>query len=167
MELFAAKEASYEFLTKKMGDELATMMIESAARGDKRWTLKYMAFGAIILKYRRQLDMACSRVISLGDGQEEASALKEYATEHEIQCIHFGFLKWPTIEQLQAQWVVVEREFTKLVSAETKGSDQFCTIHEMSALSKVDVDNTRHFNGVKQQLPALNSYLQLWLSLVQ
>lgn len=169
MELFSAKEASFNFLNKKLGKEFAEMMIENVVNGTdenerpKRWMLKYMAFGAIILKYREQLDMTCVRVISLGDGQEEECAAKEYASEHRMECIHFGFLKHPTIEQLQEQWITVQKTCAELINLEPTGipNDHF-RVHEMSTIYKVD--NNRHFSGTKRQLAALNTYFNSWIS---
>merc|ERR1719356_2328086 len=147
-------------------------MIESAANGmdhnqrPKRWMLKYMAFGAIILKYRKQLDMSCVRVISLGDGREEEYAVREYATEHKVECIHFGFLKYPTIEQLQEQWCILEETFAKWIHPETKAKeskDRYFTLHGMLSVAKCKTDNNRHFSGKLQQLPALNAYLNFWI----
>ena len=169
MELFSAKEASYEFLLRKVGKDLAVQMIDSATGGTdgskrERWMLKYMAFGAIILKHRKLLNMGCARVISIGDGQDEALAVREYAKEHKVQCIHFEFLRYPVIEQLHEQWAIVERTFAKLITVENTDKDDHCVLHQMSSIYKVD--NNQQFSGSMRQLPALSAYFKLWLSLV-
>jgi len=176
VKFFSAKETSYDFLLQKVGKDLATQMIESAtarvldadakdghSRKD-RWILKYMAFGAIILKYRKYLNMGCSRVISIGDGQDEAMAIKEYSREHKVRCIHFGFLRHPVIEQLLEQWAVIERTFAKLIEVHTlqsRQSENLYTIHQLSSLYKLD--NNQDFSGRIHQLPALCQYLNLWI----
>ena len=199
MELFSAKDASYEFLLRKVGKDMALQMINSASGNhedttggstetdgsskaeneptdsiskrnkeghSERWMLKYMAFGAIILKYRKQLNMGCARVISIGDGEDEAHAIKEYANEHKVECVHFGFLRNPVIEQLVEQWAVIERTFAKLIHLGSTGiPNDYFRVHEMLTIYKVD--NNRHFSGKKRQLPALTTYYNLWLSLVE
>jgi len=178
VQLFSAKDASLKFLNKKMGRKLANMMMTSIVSGTdensepKRWMLKYMAFGAIILKYRKQLGMGCARVISIGDGKDESLALREYAIEHKMDCIHFGFLKYPVIEQLQSQWTVLEKSFSKLISAQsetartstitgTKGNAHYFTLHEMSSMFNMAADNNRYFSG-NQQLPSINTLVDQW-----
>jgi len=171
-ELLSAKDASYDFLLQKMGKELADLMIESAVGGldenqqPKRWMLKYMAFAAIILKYRSKFGMECNRVISIGDGEEEEFAVKKYATEQKMECFHFGFLRHPTIEQLQTQWVWMEQNFHKLMCTETKGNepdDQYVTVHHMSSVDGFESNNNRCFSGSDKQLPAIGKYIDLWL----
>ena len=124
-----------------------------------------MAFGAIILKYRQQLRMGCARVISIGDGKDELSAIKEYANKHKVECVHFEFLHHPTIEQLVEQWAVIEETFAKLIKLGPTGiPDDHLRVHPMSKI--FNVDNNHHFSGKKRQLSALSTYYKLWLSLV-
>merc|ERR1711933_285433 len=94
IDLLSARKASYNFLKRKLGEKEALKMINYAVAGDgrkNRWILKYLTFGAVISKYKKQLNKSCDRVISFGDGVDEAKAMNAYSKEYKIECIHFDF----------------------------------------------------------------------------
>jgi len=167
VELASAKTASFEFLHKKMGSDLAVFMIDSSAsvstqQRRSRWLLKYMAIGSIILKYRKRLRRSCTRVISIGDGRDEEMASRHYAEQNGVQCVHFRFFRFPVIELLQTQWAVLESSFSKLLDPENVDQSEQFVLHKMSSFIKTN--GNHYFSGSMHQLPALSAYFRLWLN---
>lgn len=147
-----ASDVAFKFLSNSIGIEKAKSTIRVATEGmnarQNRWLLKYLSFGAIILKYQSELDMKCNGIISIGDGRDEATAIKEYSDEYSLPCIHFDFVRNPTIKQLDDQWKYMERKFGKLMESDFNENGNNFYEYPISKLFKAD--NNSYFTGSKQ-----------------
>ena len=169
IDLLSARSVSYTFLKEKLGKNKAMEVIKLAANEhdhEKRWVLKYLSFGAIVLSYKKLLKKSCSKVISIGDGLDEAKATKAYSKEFKTKCLHFNFISAPTIEQLQDEWRYIAEKFEQSLAAaaiyDGVIGDDF---HEYNIDALNGNDNNQHFSGKKQR-KALCKYFNLWMSLV-
>lgn len=169
IDLLSARSVSYTFLKEKLGKDKAMEVIKHAANDndhENRWMLKYLSFGAIVLRYKKLLNKSCSKVISIGDGLDEAKATKAYSKEFDTKCLHFNFISAPTIEQLQDEWQYFAEKFEKSLAAHAMydrviGRDYY----QYDIGSLYGNDNNQHFSGRKQR-NALGKYFNLWMSLV-
>merc|ERR1712113_834523 len=109
-------------------------------------------------EYTRKLKMKCDQVISFGDGKDEIKALYEYSKDFDFPCIHFEFVRHPTIKQLHGQWKYIQNKFDKLMNAEF---DQRANFHQYRICKSFEADNNPYFSGYKQ-LKAICDSLQFY-----
>lgn len=169
IDLISAKLEAYSFLQQTMSKQKAMGIVKSATDGHNkkknRWILKYLSFASIILNYKREFKMDCTRVFSFGDGIDEGTAIYEYANELKIPCIHFDFVSNPTIEQLRDQWNYTADNFNKLIDAEEMNDGNY--FHQYRVSKLFEKDNNPFFTGNYKQLKTICHCFEMWQSLVQ
>eukprot|EP01083_Nonionella_stella_P073559 199035_1 len=159
----SAMHEMYQFLESTFGVDTAESMFENihSAEGDSttpKWIWKYTTFSAILLKYKQQKHKTCARIISIGDGDEEAVALANYAPVFDTVCDHIHFIDTPTIEQLQEQWKYIEDHFVDILN---RKDEQKYRKHNLRQIFVSN--NNQKCTGSSHQLTAIGTYFQLWM----
>ena len=155
----------YNFLYNKYGDRnTASKFLDfTSTDGKRRWIWKYTTFNSILMKYKNKLGIKCvKQIISFGDGTDEARALSKYCKEYDVICNHINFVSYPTIIQLQEQWKYVTDHIVDLTVNEY--DKRKCKYISFSLDSLFKCDNNKYGTGQCQQLKAIATYLQLWMS---
>eukprot|EP01083_Nonionella_stella_P297102 1009149_1 len=164
IDFYSAMDEMYHWLSCRYGAESATDMfndMHSAKNTDdtmQKWIWKYTTFSAILLKYKQQKHKTCARIISIGDGDEEAVALANYAPVFDTVCDHIHFIDTPTIEQLQEQWKYIEDHFVDILN---RKDEQKYRKHNLRQIFVSN--NNQKCTGSSHQLTAIGTYFQLWM----
>eukprot|EP01084_Bolivina_argentea_P311532 539284_1 len=179
--VISAKKATFSFCQKKFGDEMANDMIsdKNSDTNISHWMLKYTTFSRQIIEYKKELEMKCKRIISIGDGSSELWALNHYSSAFGIESLHINFIRCPTIQQIRCQWKYLANHMNKLIiktprydvinkrlqtpSYDMKyqvKSDHFYIFY---LNEKLEADNNKHCTGKSDQLNGIATYFDLFI----
>eukprot|EP01083_Nonionella_stella_P073558 199033_1 len=168
IDFYSAMDEMYHWLSCRYGAESATDMfndMHSAKNTDdtmQKWIWKYTTFSAILLQYKRQKHMKCSRIISLGDGKDEITALSTYSTTFSAICNHIYFLESPTVDQIQQQWKHIEDNFEHIMNQKDVDKEERFNMYNLRDVFLSD--NSKRCTGNSHQISAVGTYFQLWIN---
>eukprot|EP01084_Bolivina_argentea_P040936 75543_1 len=160
--IISAARETHKFLQKQFGDKASQLFAES--KHDK-WIWKYTTFSSVISSFQRETNKKCKQIISIGDGNHELTAAKQYCIRHKTAGINIKFHPGTTINQIIHQWTFIKNNLLKDISEKAFSAlyvKRFYA-YDLRKVAELKSDNNNAIIGNIHQLPAVQKYFQFWM----